>query len=179
MKIWPFKHPNSGPRAWIIVWLSIFSTAAMALADPTPQPIHIQADRLVTYSNSHSAEFIGHVKVTQDKTTITSDRLKVIYKGGEAAQGGMNAESIDSIEATGNVHIEMDGRIAESQQAVYTTADKKLVLSGPDTKVNLGQEQVVRGSVITFYRASGRVEIVGDKNNPVKATIRSDQRGLN
>lgn len=162
-----------------MVWFAIFSTAAMALADPAPQTIHIQADRLVTYSNTHSAEFIGHVKVTQEKTTITSDRLKVIYKGGGVAQEGVNAQSIDRIEANGHVRIEMDGRTAESQQAVYTTADKKLVLSGPGTQVNLGKGQVVRGSVITFYRESGRVEIVGDKNNPVKATIRSDQRGLN
>jgi lipopolysaccharide export system protein LptA len=158
---------------------ALLSTAAIAMADPAPQPIHIQADRLVTYSNTHSAEFIGHVKVTQDKTTITANRLRIIYKGGEAAQEGMNAESIDSIKATGNVRIEMDGRTAESQQAVYTTADKKLVLSGPGTQVNLGQEQIVKGSVITFYRESGRVEIVGDKKNPVKATIRSNQRGLN
>ena len=141
-------------------------------------PIHIVADRLITHNESRSAEFIGHVKVEQGNTTIKADRLKLIYTGEGAAATGMSAESIDSIEAIGNVRIELDDRVAESQRAVYTTAERKLVLTGPGAKVISGPN-VIEGSEITFYRDSGRVEMVGDAKNPVKAIIRSDQRGLN
>jgi len=161
-------------------WVACIAAAGTALAEPQPaqEPIHIRADRLVTQSDTRGAEFIGHVKVEQGNTTITADRLKLIYKSGNTAQDGMNSESIDSIEAIGNVRIELDNRIAESQRAVYTTSDKKLVLSGPGAKVINGPD-VIEGSVITFYRESGRVEMIGDEKNPVKAVFRSDQRGLN
>lgn len=184
MKKWIYKHlrPLAALSVWALaVGVALTTAAGMALADDSAQkaaPIHIQSDRLVTQSDSRSAEFIGHVKVRQGQTTITADRLKLVYKTADTARGGMDADSIESLTATGDVRIELDDRIAESQKAVYTTADKKLVLSGPGSKVISGQD-VIEGSVITFYRESGRVEMVGDKKNPVKAIIRSNQRGLN
>ncbi len=145
-----------------------------AAANPSG-PIQISADRLISDSRQNSAEFSGNVKAVQEQTTIISDRLKVIYKGGgDSGQAGINANSIDSIEASGNVRIEFDNRVAVGQKAVYTTSDRKLILTGPGAKVTSGPE-VVEGSTITYYRDSGKVEIVGQ----VKATIRSDQRGLN
>jgi lipopolysaccharide export system protein LptA len=143
-------------------------------------PIHISADRLISDSRQNNAEFSGHVKVVQDQTTIVSDRLKILYKGENSdkvensGQAGINAGSIDAIEAYGNVRIEFDNRVAVGQKAVYTTNDRKLVLTGPDARVTHGSD-MIEGSTITYYRDNGKVEIVGQ----VKATIRSDQRGLN
>jgi lipopolysaccharide export system protein LptA len=162
-------------------WLACPAPDAAIAAETQPAaqpPIHIVADRLVAHNESRSAEFIGRVRVVQGATTIQADRLKLVYKDGEGESTGLQAESIDSIEAVGNVRIEMDDRVAESQRAVYTAADRKLVLTGPGARVISGPN-VIEGGTITFYRESGRVEMIGDEKNPVKAIIRSDQRGLN
>jgi lipopolysaccharide export system protein LptA len=138
------------------------------------EPISINADRLVSDTNQKTAEFLGNVKVVQGTTTITADRLKLAYKGDNADPTKAGAESIDTIEATGHVRIALDNRVAVGQKAVYTTSDRKLVISGPGAQITSGPD-VIEGSTITFHRDSGKVEMVGQ----VKATIRSDQRGLN
>ncbi|MFZ1986598.1 MAG: LptA/OstA family protein [Desulfatitalea sp.] len=149
--------------------------AADGTATPPPaNPIHITADQLVSDTAGRTAEFIGNVKVVQGQTTITSDRLKLNYKGGSKSPTQTDADSIDTIEAQGHVRMEMDNRVAVAEKAVYTTADRKLVLSGPGAQISSGPD-VVEGTTITFFRDSGRVEMVGQ----VKAIIRSDQRGLN
>jgi lipopolysaccharide export system protein LptA len=149
--------------------------AAEGTATPPPAtPIHITADQLVSDTAHRTAEFIGNVKVVQGQTTITADRLKLAYKGGGKSPTQTNADSIDTIEAQGHVRMEMDNRVAVGEKAVYTTTDRKLVLSGPGAQISSGPD-VVEGTTITFFRDSGRVEMVGQ----VKAIIRSEQRGLN
>jgi lipopolysaccharide export system protein LptA len=138
------------------------------------EPININADRLVSNTTQRTAEFLGNVKVVQGTTTITADRLKLAYKGNSADPAQAGAESIDTIEATGHVRIALDNRVAVGEKAVYTTSDRKLVISGPGAQITSGPD-VIEGSTITFHRDSGKVEMVGQ----VKATIRSDQRGLN
>ncbi len=138
------------------------------------EPININADRLVSDTNQRTAEFLGNVKVVQGTTTITADRLKLAYKGNNTDPAQAGAESIDTIEATGHVRIALDNRVAVGEKAVYTTSDRKLVISGPGAQITSGPD-VIEGSTITFHRDSGKVEIAGQ----VKATIRSDQRGLN
>ncbi len=145
------------------------------VAPESASPIHISADRLVSDTAQRTAEFIGNVKVVQGTTTITADRMKLSYKKGDGASTGQpGADSIDTIEATGHVRIALDNRVALGEKAVYTTSDRKLVLSGPGAQITSGLD-VIEGGTITFFRESGKVEMVGQ----VKAIIRSDQRGLN
>lgn len=146
--------------------------------EKSASPIRITADLLVSDSQNRNAEFSGNVKVVQDQTTITADRLILVYTEGASTDTGSGADSIEKIEASGNVRIEMDGRVAESQRAVYRTGSRMLVLSGEGSKVISGQD-VIESSKITFYRDTGNVKMEGDKENQVKAIIRSDQRGLN
>jgi lipopolysaccharide export system protein LptA len=184
MKIWrskPAWRPFTGAMVLASAVLMIsFSLATGVRGDaPAPtsepsEPIHINADRLISDSRQNHAEFIGHVKVVQDQTTITSDRLKLIYKEGQIEQSSINTSKIDIIEAYGNVRIDFDNRVAVGQKAVYTTSDRKVVLTGPGAKVISGTD-VAEGESITYYRDSGKVEIVGQVN----MIIRSDQRGLN
>jgi lipopolysaccharide export system protein LptA len=165
----------------VLLWATM---AAGAGPDPAGEavkkasPIHITSDLLVSDSRNNSAEFSGNVKVVQDQTTITADRLVLVYNKDASAEGASGADSIDRVEATGHVRIEMDGRVAESERAVYRTDSRTLVLSGQGSKVISGKD-VIESSKITFYRDTGNVKMEGDKENQVKAIIRSDQRGLN
>ena len=168
----------------LLLWTALCAGAAPAEqakeAGKKASPIRITADLLVSDSQNRSAEFSGNVNVVQDQTTIKADRLILIYKENAATEGKASSgtDRIESVEAIGNVRIEMDGRVAESERAIYRTDNRTLVLSGQGSKVTSGKD-VIESSKITFYRDTGNVKMEGNKESQVKAIIRSDQRGLN
>lgn len=184
MRTWPSAERlfPAASRWGLGMLLGSLLAAGLAVAEETApagapaEPIRISADRLVSDGDNRTAEFSGNVKAVQAQTVIMADRLKLTYK--EGGQAGASTDSIETIEALGHVRITFDNRVAVSEKAVYTTVDKKLVLSGPESRITSGQD-VITGARITFYRDTGRVEIVGDENNQVKATIHSEQSGLN
>ena len=185
MKIRPFKK-LVGPLRTIAIMVvagSVLIATPAAAADDTVdpskrEPIRITADKLVTDNRKQSAEFSGNVKAVQQNTVITTDRLTLFYssQGGKSPTDSTN--SIERMEADGNVRIEFDNKVAVSHQAVYIIAERKLVLSGPESKVISGQDEI-SGSKITFYRDNGQVALEGDGKNRVKAIIHSDHKGLN
>jgi lipopolysaccharide export system protein LptA len=192
--------------ATVSLFLIALGTAMAAEIVPpanTKEPILIKADQLVIDSAANSAVFSGNARAVQGETVVTADKLTIISaknkpgtpadkpsggpgpktastdKGKPAAEDpGTDLGNIERIEAEGHVKIEFDNRVATTDKAVYHTAEKKLVLTGPGTKVVSGKDQVV-GRMITFYREVGRVECVGDDNTQVKATVYSTERGLN
>ncbi len=168
---------------FIVVILCVWIGADLAFAaEPSvtrsTAPIRITADKLVTNSNTNTAEFSGQVRAIQDNTEITTDRLILYYKSKDGQQAGDSTGNIERIEAHGHVRIEFDNRVAVSDQAVYITSERKLTLEGPGSKVTSGQDEIT-GSKITFFRGDGRIALEGDAKNQVRAIIHSDQRGLN
>jgi lipopolysaccharide export system protein LptA len=147
-------------------------------AEVSSEPIHITADRLVTDAKTDSAQFSGNVRAVQGDTEITADRLTVYYQSASGPSPDPNATTIKRIVAQGHVRIAFDNRLAVSEQAVYITAERILVLEGPGSKMISGRNEIV-GSKITFFRDDGRVAMEGDGQNRVKAVLHSDQRGLN
>lgn len=184
MKALPFKCWHAAT----IVIMALIMFGTVRAGEPTgpdktasaqhKEPIRITADKLVTDDKAHSAEFSGNVTAIQGDTRVTAQRLILYYGSGNQGQAGMSMNSIERMEASGQVHIRFDNRLAVSEQAVYTTSDRKLVLTGPGSQVTSGQN-VVTGSKITFDRNDGSVVIEGDPKNQVEAEIHANQRGLN
>ncbi len=137
----------------------------------TPEEIHISADRMLSDTQAQYVEFTGNVKATQGDTDIQAKRLKIFYhkdKKGERP-GGM----IEKITASGAVRIKFDDKLAQTQEAVYTTDNEVLVLSGPDSKVSSGQEYI-SGSKITVNRKTGQIQVEGS----VKGVIYPKDKGI-
>jgi len=110
---------------------------------------------------------------------ITADKLKIFYKKHLADKNKpvMARESIHQIVATGNVKINFDNRVAESQQAVYNTETSVLVLSGAESKIISGDD-TISGEKITFYRTDGRIAVEGGHKERVKAVFFGGEKGL-
>ena len=185
MKIRPYKHM----RGWFLITLLAMAVGVITLTlhpglaqetktDPKKDPVRITADELVIDNQKRSATFTGNVKATQADTVITTDVLTLFYQSQSGASQSPSTNAIERIEAAGNVRIEFDNKVAVSNQAVYIINERKLILSGPGSKVVSGQDEIT-GSKITFYRDSGKVALEGDDQNRVKAIIHSDQRSLN
>jgi lipopolysaccharide export system protein LptA len=80
--------------------------------------------------------------------------------------------------ANGNVKVQLEDKLAETQEAVYTTSDRILILTGEDSKLISGQDSIT-GSKITFYRDSGRVKVESSGKKSVEAVVFSGEKGLN
>ncbi len=83
------------------------------------------------------ATFLDNVKVERPDTIIFSDKMSLYFSSGKGNKkqpnkelGVMGNSSIDKIVCQGNVRIVRGENISYSEEAVYTAADKKIILSG-------------------------------------------------
>lgn len=141
--------------------------------------IHITADMLTSNSAEKFAEFTGNVRATQEDTVITANKLKIFYKKGLQSKESSAAgeESIREIVATGNVKINFEDKVAYSEEAVYTTENRILVLTGDNSKIISGKD-TISGAKITLYRDDGRIKVESSPQNRVEAVFYSMEKGM-
>ncbi len=167
----------------LIAWWSMVVVAQKNIdtggppSDPEADKIHISAQRLISNTTENQAEFIGDVKAWQGETSITADRLQFFFSADNKVKGNSPTQNLEKLVATGNVEIKFDNRLAVARQAVYITAQRKLILTGPDATVT-SDENTVTGQTITFYRDEGRFTVDGGDDGRVKAVILPEASGL-
>jgi lipopolysaccharide export system protein LptA len=170
-------------RAWICLAavLILLSAGGVLAADPgAANQVHITADRLLADMGGRTAEFIGDVRAEQGTTVITAKRLKVFYApstgdhgpAASAAQG-----DIERLEASGQVKILFDDQVAEADEAVYTAADRILVLTGKAARITQGPNTVVGGR-ITLHRDENRITVEKPADGRVQAVFVDTGKGL-
>jgi lipopolysaccharide transport protein LptA len=141
-------------------------------SDPKPEtlPIVITAERLVSDNKAKFAEFIGNVKATQADFVITSDKLRIYYKGEllNTEKKGNDEDVLEKIVATGNVKITTDKYIANTKELEYDAASMEISLTGEDSTVIYGKDSIT-GSKIILYQKDGRVKVLGSKKKRIKA----------
>jgi lipopolysaccharide export system protein LptA len=152
-------------------------TPSAEAPDPDAKRIHISSERLISNTADNNAEFIGNVRAAQGETLITADSLKIFFSAGSETGSASPAQSLKKLVATGNVEIKFDNRLAVARQAVYITAQRVLILTGPGATVTSG-DNTITGETITFYRDDGRFTVDGGSNGRVKAVIIPQESGL-
>lgn len=182
MKIFSFRYPAGLVLTMFfclmpLPCLTTHGVAGTDTPDPEAKKIHITAQRLISDTANNNAEFIGHVRASQGETLITADSLKIFFSGKSKAGEASPAQSLEKLVATGNVEIKFDNRLAVARQAVYITAQRMLILTGPGATVTSG-DNTITGATITFYRADGRFTVEGGSNGRVKAVILPEGSGL-
>lgn len=181
---WRFFSASKAVFLMATVFMTVFAFADDSPTDPGPndpgKKIYITSDSLVSGNDAKYAEFIGNVKATQGSDVITTDRLKIFFKKTPQSNDNliMNQESIAKIVANGHVTIHFDNKVAVAEQAVYITATRVLVLSGPNSKIVSGSDSVA-GEKITIYRADGRINVESGGEKRVNAVFFSGGKGSN
>ena len=175
-----------GLTVTILVFTGLLWCLAYAQEQPQATPagepgekIHIQADRLISDSQGHFAEFSGNVSARQGNVLITADRLKIHYDSQQrpSASAAGDAAAITKLIAQGHVKIILDDRVAVTDRAEYSIDQRVLVLSGPDSKITAGKDSIA-GARIVFYRNEGRIQVEGQADQRVEAIIYSGQGGI-
>lgn len=176
-----FKHLIlvMGLSGVLVVMISTTSwSRAPDKTKPAPvQPIHVVSDTLEVDNQAHVAEFSGNVTATQGDTIITADHLKIYYGQNRPKTAKSPASSINKIVAQGNVVIHFGKQAAQADQAVYTTQNRILVLTGKSASITNGKDSV-SGSKITLYRAEDRIKVESSKGSKVKAVVFSKEKGI-
>ena len=136
-------------------------------------PVRITADKLTAQVNAGEIEYIGNVKATQADAVITSDRLKIVYNPDSVKNmaGDSKNVSIEKIIANGNVKIEIDNIIAETDRAEYTIKSKVLVLLGRQSKVSQGGHSIT-GTKFTLHRREGKLTVEGRGDDRIRAILK-------
>ena len=175
--------PGRSRWLWITALVAVAALmpiAARAADDPKTaradnEPIQIVADELISFNEKKYAEFIGNVIVTQGEFKITSDKLRIYYRGEilgaekkESEKKESEEDVIKKIIATGNVTITSEQYQAQADKAEYDTATMTVVLSGENSKVVSGKNSI-SGSVIRLNQKSGQVKVESSATKRIKA----------
>ncbi|MFW5957832.1 MAG: LptA/OstA family protein [Desulfosalsimonas sp.] len=148
--------------------------SSMPMFDPEAGEIRITSDRMVMETEGNEAEFIGNVHAIQGETSVRSNRMKIFYKSGSEAgvqDKGVNEESIEKMEASGDVIIDFRDTTAEADTAVYTSEDGVLKLYGDPANLK-SKESVITGSQIIMHRDTGNMEVKGKDDKRVEAVLK-------
>lgn len=130
-------------------WMAGAVSAVEPAAAPEAKRTEITAGHLLFDYDKMQAYFEDKVVVQDPSMKLESDKLWVMMD--QASQ------QITSAKAVGNVKITEKDRVATGDQAEYNAKEGKLVLTG-NAVVQRGKE-VLRGTVITFYRNDNRIEV--------------------
>jgi lipopolysaccharide transport protein LptA len=146
------------------------SNAVKSDTKPENTPIVITAERLISDNKAKFAEFIGNVKATQADFVITSDKLRIYYKGEllNTEKKESDEDILKKIVATGNVRITTDQYIAITEELEYDRATMEIILTGENSTVKYGKDSIT-GSKIILYQKDGQVKVLGSKKNRIKA----------
>ncbi len=102
------------------------------------EPIHIEADRMVSKQQQNAVIFTGNVAASQGDLTIHSDEMTVFHDKSQAAPGAPEqkggSQKIKKLHAVGNVEIIQEGLVATGNEMEFFSDKRKVIIIG-NTKV--------------------------------------------
>ncbi len=147
----------------------ILLSVVMAGGTESSEPIHIEADRMISQEQDNSVVFLGNVDARQGDLVIRSDEMTVYYTKGDGNKKG--ASRVKKLVCKKNVEITQGDWLGTGNRMDYYARERKVILSG-DAKAWQGQN-MVSGKTITYYLDEGRSIVEQDKasSGRVKAVI--------
>jgi len=130
-------------------------------------PINIQADKMVVKPQKQYVEFQGNVRVKQDEMLLIADTL-LVHMNSSKKGSSITRESVEKINANGNVNITWNNYRVEADTAVYVAPENKLVISGDKATLYQGKNTIA-GAIITLYMNTDQIEIESKKGEQIEA----------
>jgi len=137
----------------VAVLLLVDAAYAARSGKTSGEPIVITSNRMEAEKLGDKVTFLGNVTLKKEGMTLTSDSMVVFYDTG--------TKDIREIEASGNVVVHKDGRVALSSNASYFSREEKIVLTG-DARI-IENENQIGGEKITLFMRDDRSIVEGGK----------------
>ncbi len=132
-------------------------------SDGKREPIVITANRMEADKLGDQITFKGDVTLKKEGMTLYSDVMVVKYHSG--------SRGIQEIDASGNVVVRKEGRVALSRKASYYSKEEKIVLTG-DARIVENDNQLGGERITLFIRddrsivEGGKVQFYQDREKP-------------
>jgi lipopolysaccharide export system protein LptA len=151
------------------------SAQGQADLNAVDDPIQITADKLISNNEMRYAEFVGNVKATQANYEMTSDKLRIYYRGEllNTDEKSSDQGKLKKIIASGNVKIKTEQYNAVTDNAEWDTTARTIILAGENSKIVSGKNSIT-GSKIVLYQKDGRIQVEGSKKQRIKAVFYSE-----
>ncbi len=132
--------------------LLIAATSGNARRDKnTREPLVITSNRMHAEKLGDKVTFTENVTLKKEGMTLSSDVIIVFYNA--------RSKDIREVDAHGNVVVRKDGRVAHSNNAVYSRKGETIVLTGDASIIE--NENKIGGEKITLFMADDRSIIEG------------------
>jgi lipopolysaccharide export system protein LptA len=144
-------------RNSFFIIVSVVLAAAMPMTGDLEkgkrEPIVITSRRMQADKLGDKVTFTGDVILKKEGMTLNSDLMVVFYD--------VKTKGIRDIEASGNVVVRKEGRVAYSNKAFYDSREEKIVLTG-DARI-VENENQLGGEKITLFMRDDRSIVEGGK----------------
>jgi lipopolysaccharide export system protein LptA len=153
---------------FFIFSIVLLMTATAFATDDSSEPIHIEADRMISQEQDNSVVFIGNVDARQGGITIRAEEMTVYYSQDKGKKG---SSQVKKLVCKKNVEISQDDWLGTSNRMDYMAKERKVILSG-DAKAWQGQN-MVSGKTIIYFLDDKRSIVEQDQktSHRVKAVI--------
>lgn len=180
------QHLSSMPRRFtraatrllpcLFVALCLLSTDANG-AEPliSKDPIHVEADLMVSRQKDNAVIFTGDVEAKQGRLTIFADEMTVHHDSRAAADTAPGSPQIRKLVAEGNVKIVQGSLVATGNRMEFFSEQRKVLLTG-NAKV-WQDNNLVTGEKVELDLATETTVIEPDKKGGgrVKAFFYPDE----
>ena len=117
----------------------------------TQEPLVITSNRMDAEKLGDKVTFTGKVTLKKEGMTLTSDVMIVYYD--------VRSKDIRKVEAHGNVEVRKGGRVALSNNALYSSREETIVLTGNASITE--NENTLGGEKITLFMTDDRSIVEG------------------
>lgn len=165
-------------KCMVLITMLLCLLPVFTCAEESAEPIHIEADRMISQEDKNSVVFSGNVDAKQGNVIIRSQEMTVYYSPSEDASGNKTSSQIEKLICKQDVEITQDDWLGTGKRMDYFAKERKVILSG-DAKAWQGQNMVA-GKTITYFLDEKRsiVENVGknqQNTGRVSATLHPEQ----
>ncbi|MBC8441315.1 MAG: hypothetical protein H8D87_16700 [Deltaproteobacteria bacterium] len=155
--------------------LQITETQAQTQTKAEQVPLYIVSDKMVAQKDTSMVEFMGNVKATREDSIVFADSIKIYFVDDNKDKGSDAQSNIKKIVSTGNVRYTAGEQKAFADEAVYTTKDEMLILTGKSPKLITGSS-FVTGKKITLFRLQDKVLVESEGSKRVEAFFNPEDK---
>jgi lipopolysaccharide export system protein LptA len=149
------------------------------LASSSKAPVDITADQLEVQNAQCLTVWRGSAEALQETSRLRANTMNIYNKvlGGKGASGQQNCGQLDHMEADGDVYYVTPNRVVKGDHAVYTAANKTIVMTGRDVVATQCQN-VISGTRLEINTETGQATMVSEpsvKSGRVRAVLYPNQ----
>ena len=122
-----------------------------SLSNDRNEPLHFNSDSLIFNQAKNIAELFDGVKITQGKSTLNAEYVKVIYSKTD--------NTLEEILAERNVELKSNTDIAKADKAVYSLIGSSISLTG-NAQLVQGSNKILADQILIDTK-TGLTQLLG------------------